>query len=133
LSCRRGFDELQPTLGYSGGRGFAFACDLHGWEGEFDAILVESLFDHRIGLSPDDELLTRQGHHLRPDLDREITELVDPLHFQRLEDQRRKFGILILLNDAVSIYLGDATPCERFCRAMVPQVSGSRSLMARFK
>jgi sugar phosphate isomerase/epimerase len=39
------------------------------------------LLEHRISLSPDDELLARQGHHLCPELDREIAEVVDPLHF----------------------------------------------------
>src|SRR5215472_15113793 len=87
--------ELQPALRNRSGRWFAFAGDLHGWEREFDAVLVEGLFDHRIGLAPDDELLARQGHHLRSDRDGVIAELVDPLHLERLEDQRPEFGVLL--------------------------------------
>jgi hypothetical protein len=76
------------------GRGFAFAGDLHGREREFDPVLVECLFDHRIGLPPDYELLARQRHHLRSDRDRIIAELVDPLHFERLDDLRCEFRVL---------------------------------------
>src|SRR6516162_7621935 len=37
----------------------------------------------------------RQGHHLGADLHCEIAELLDSLHLQRLEDQRREFGVLL--------------------------------------
>src|ERR1700730_2619566 len=89
--------QLQSALCYGSGGGgsFAFAGDRHGWEGEFDAVFVERLLDHRIGLAPDDELLARQGHHLHPDLDREIAEVFDTLHLQWLEDQRRELFVLL--------------------------------------
>ena len=45
-------------------------------------------------VSPDDEILAGQSHHLHADLDREIAERVDALHFQRLEDQRLEFRLL---------------------------------------
>jgi uncharacterized protein YjbI with pentapeptide repeats len=64
-----------------GGGGFAVARDLHSRVGEFDAIGIECLFDHGEGLSPDDEILARQSHHLHPDLDREIAERVDAMLF----------------------------------------------------
>ena len=32
-------------------------------------------------LSPDDELLAGHGHHFGSDLDREVAELFDALHF----------------------------------------------------
>src|SRR5439155_11485448 len=86
---------LEAALREGGGGGFALAGDRHGREGEFDAILVERLLDHRISLAPDDELLARQGHHLHPDLHREIAELLDPLHLQRLKYQWRKFFVLL--------------------------------------
>src|SRR6516165_200227 len=87
--------QLQAALRDGGGRGFALAGDLHGREGEFDAVLVERLLDHRVSLAANDELLARHGHHLRPDRDREIAELVDPLHLQGLKDQRRELRILL--------------------------------------
>src|ERR1700731_1229336 len=89
--------QLQSALCYGSGGGgsFAFAGDRHGWEGEFDAVFVERLLDHRIGLAPDDELLARQGHHLHPDLDREIAEVFDTPHLQWLEDQRRELFVLL--------------------------------------
>src|SRR6516164_8306435 len=89
---RLGQFESPPSRG--GCNSVAFACYLHGGEGEFDAVFIERFFDHCIGLTPDDELLTRHSHHLGPDLDRVITELVDPLHLQGLEDQRGEFGVL---------------------------------------
>jgi hypothetical protein len=74
--CRRGLGQFECALRDSGGGGgsVALARDLHGRKGKFDAALVEHPLDHCIGLSPDDELLSRQGHHLRPELDREIAE-----------------------------------------------------------
>ena len=87
--------QFEGALCDGGGRGFALARDRDGWESEFDAVLVERLLDHRVGLAPDDELLARQGHHLHPDLHREIAEVLHALHLQRLEDQRRKFFVLL--------------------------------------
>src|SRR5271166_5558163 len=80
--CRRGMRQLHTALrdGGGGSRGIAFARDLHGREGEFDAIGIERRFDHGKRLSPDDEILARQGHHLHPELDCEIAERVDALH-----------------------------------------------------
>src|SRR6516164_2662797 len=79
---RRGLGQFEPALCDGSSRGFRFARDLHSWEGEFDAVLVERLLDHRIGLSPDHELLARDGHHLRSDRHRVIAELIDALHLQ---------------------------------------------------
>jgi hypothetical protein len=87
-------DQLEGALRDGGAGGFSLTRDRHGRESEFDAVGVERLFDHRIGLAPDHELLARQGHHLRPYLDREIAELLDALHFQRFADQGREFGVL---------------------------------------
>src|SRR6202011_279092 len=89
--------QLQSALCYGSGGGgsFAFAGDRHGREGEFDAVFVERLLDHRIGLAPDDELLAGQGHHLHPDLNREIAKVLNTLHLQRLEDQRRELFVLL--------------------------------------
>jgi len=77
--------------------GFGFTSDLHGGEGEFDAVLVECLFNHCIGLEADHELLAWQGHHLGADLHREIAQLLDALHLQWLDDERREFGVLLQL------------------------------------
>jgi hypothetical protein len=49
---------------------------------------------YRPGLGANDELLARHGHHLGPDLHREITEGIDALHLQGLDDKRREFGDL---------------------------------------
>ena len=57
-------------------------------EGELDAVGVEGLLDQAISAPPDDELLARLGHHLHPNLDREIAELLDALHLQWLDDVR---------------------------------------------
>ena len=79
-------DQLQGALRDGGGGGFVLAGNRHGREGEFDAVGVERLFDHRKGFASDDELLTRQGRHFHPDLDREVSELLDTLrHFGPLE------------------------------------------------
>jgi predicted phage terminase large subunit-like protein len=94
---RRRLGQLQGALRDSRRRGFGFTRDLHGREGEFDPILVEGLFDHRIGLAADHELFAWHGHHLRPDRHRVIAELVDALHLQGLDDQRRKFRVLLQL------------------------------------
>jgi len=59
---------------------------LHRREGEPDAVLVEGLLDAGKRLSADRELLARPRRHLAADLDREIPELLDPLHLQRLND-----------------------------------------------
>ena len=58
LSRRRGLGQFEAALcdGGSGGDGLRFAGDLHGREGEFDAVLVECLLDHRIGFAGDHEL-----------------------------------------------------------------------------
>jgi hypothetical protein len=96
--------------GVSGG--FAVAGDLHRREREFDAIGIERLFDHGKGLSPNDEILARQGHHFHSDLHREITERVDALHLQRLDDQRREFGVLRSGEAAI----GDDPPLARLRR-----------------
>jgi Bacterial extracellular solute-binding proteins, family 3 len=53
----------------------AAAGDGDGREGELDAVGVEGLLDEGISAPPDDELLARLGHHLHPDLDRELAEL----------------------------------------------------------
>jgi len=55
------------------GRGnFGFPGHLHGRESEFDAVLVERLLDHCVGLAANHELLARHRNHFRPDLNREI-------------------------------------------------------------
>jgi hypothetical protein len=66
--CR--VSQLKAALRDRGGSagGLAFARYLHRREGEFDAVLVERPFDHRVGLAPNHELLARHGHHLRPNL-----------------------------------------------------------------
>ena len=58
-------DQLQGALLDGGGGGLVLAGNQHGREGEFDAVGVERLFDHRKGFAPDDELLTRQGRSPR--------------------------------------------------------------------
>ena len=78
--CRGGMGQFEGAVGDSAGRGLAVAGNLHGREGEFDAIGIERLFNHRKGLSPDHEILARQGHHLHPELHRKIAERIDPLH-----------------------------------------------------
>ena len=75
----------------------AAARDRDGREGELDAVGGEGLLDHAIGAAPDHELLARLGHHLETDLDREITQLLDPLHLERLDDVRRELRVRLQL------------------------------------
>ena len=80
--CRRE-NELQtlschhsvPCIGLAG-------CNLHGRECEFDAVFIEGFLDQHQRLSPNDKLLAGHGHHFGSDLDREVAELFDVLHFQ---------------------------------------------------
>ena len=53
-----------------------------------------AFFDHRIGLAPDNEILSRQSHHFRPDLHGKITKRIDTLYLQRHDDERCEFRIL---------------------------------------
>jgi hypothetical protein len=71
------------------------AGDDHRWIGELDSVLIESLFDEGEGASSDRELFARFGRDLEPDLNGEIAERFDALHFQRLENMRREFRIVL--------------------------------------
>src|SRR3954467_11273942 len=71
----------------------AGARDTHGWEGEFDAAILEGGLDQRVGPPADNELFARLGHHLHPDLDSKVAELFDALHFQRLDDLWSELGV----------------------------------------
>ena len=68
--------ESSPVRG--GGRGFAFAGDLHSREGEFDAVLVERPWSSHVFPDPEGgvEQVGDAGHHvacesLRPKADRD--------------------------------------------------------------
>ena len=54
---------------------------------------AKALLEHGVGAAADDELLARLGHHLQPDLHRELAHRLDALHLQRLDDVGRELRV----------------------------------------
>lgn len=71
---------------------------MNGRRCKLDAFFRECLLEHGKGLSANAELFAGFRHELQPYLHTIIRHLLDPLHFQGLDDVRPEFGILLKLN-----------------------------------
>src|SRR5262245_49055906 len=89
---RRWFNNLKSLLCDRAGS-LSATSNRDGRKCERDVIGVERFLDQGVSLAANNELLPWLGHHLHPDLDGEVAELLHTLHLQGLEDVRFELWI----------------------------------------